>query len=220
MIASDELVTTANRALEALSGVIIADNWQQVLTGSLSGTALDTNIKAVDDKLHEIGVEEPVGAVEGGTGMIRDMLADIDGEHAQEAIKLLKFHNRLHQCGRGRGRCLVLLDNTPLASGVEAAGGLIPERIRTVDRLEVAEEPVEVEAEQSEDGRVDPRDVNTMTRLLREHFHDAQQRIRELARMNENAHTRISELQSQLAERDAKIAELERNRALADMTSW
>lgn len=90
----------------------------EVLSRVLDGAEVDRNVKRAYDLLARKGAEEFGGVVVGGTGVVKDV-AGIPGERGQRAIRLLKASGRLLQCGKGRGKCLVVITPQPLEAQAE-----------------------------------------------------------------------------------------------------
>lgn len=107
-----EAFAQANRLLTFLVGEA-NPNYQAVMREVLSPDEFELNVKVLTAKLDEFAIEAPVGAYAGGTGQAKGAV-DLAGEDGQRAIRLLKVSGRLLQCGRGRGKCLVLLSAEPI----------------------------------------------------------------------------------------------------------
>ena len=105
-------IEQANTLLEFLVGAANRA-WQAVMTETLSDEEFKWGSATLEKALNANSLEEPFGAFAGGTGAAKDQ-AGLDGESAQEAIRLLKDTGRLVQLGKGRGKCLIVLRPEPL----------------------------------------------------------------------------------------------------------
>lgn len=183
------VVADANRVLEFLAAHAQA-NWTEVLTQVLPESEVDSNVERINEKLAHLDLLTPVGAVAGGTAVFKDETG-IEGEHAQNAVALLKEQFRLHQCGRGRGKALVILSPEPLEGHVahHAVGTAVtPAQAQGDDTDEV------------------PQDVPAMLRHASDAYR-AQQ-------------TRIAQLEKALAEREAAMMDLRQKLEQVQLTTW
>jgi len=156
-------VDNANAVLEIL--ISKADEqWEETLSYALTEKELERSVATLERKLEEFDLETPVGAIEGGTGPIREE-SGLEGENFQKAIQELKSQGRLQQCGPGRGKALIVLDNT---------------RLKNAPSMEA----VLVGDDEPEQDAVDVEDVVALTRALREAFRKMSQTIHKLEREN------------------------------------
>lgn len=191
--------------------------WEGVFKEALGEAELELNLRNVAQALERSGASRPVGAVFGGTGMAKAE-AGLGGEDSQRAVRLLKQTGRLLQAGKGRGKALLVLDATPLeakdfADAIAKVGVAEPEPNRVVPA--VAERPKDFVA-------VD--DVNGLLKAANVAFRDLAARYNELVRERSDMEARNDKLTQMVAERDARIAELEehlgRTKELAAQTTW
>lgn len=109
---TQDIVTASNELLKFL--VSEADpSWREVMEKTLDDALMETNLTKMESTLATLDREEPVGAIAAGTGVIKDR-AGFEGEEGQTAVQMLKDHGRVQQCGRGRGKCLLILSDQPL----------------------------------------------------------------------------------------------------------
>lgn len=110
---SPEQVTNANQILSYLSDNV-ESGWQQQINRHFpEHDAFDAAMTAVDRAMQARDVRVPTGVFVGSTAAAKAG-AGLEGEDAQIAIQALKDNKRIIQLGRGRGKLLVLIDNTPL----------------------------------------------------------------------------------------------------------
>lgn len=69
---------------------------------------VELNLNRLNRTLTQLGQDQAVGAVAIGTGVLRDDV-NLDLDVANEAIRWLKEQGVLQQCGRGRGKVLILI---------------------------------------------------------------------------------------------------------------
>jgi orotate phosphoribosyltransferase len=93
-------------------------NWQEtlktVLADSTEAASLDTTIARIEELVSLANRSAPVGVFVGSTVAAKDELGD--GEVTTATVKALKEHGRLFQVGRGRGKAVVIIDDTPFPS--------------------------------------------------------------------------------------------------------
>ena len=90
-------------------------NVDEIMRESLTDKVFLSNKSAIEEKLSSLGLQKAHGAVASGTGIASE-ISDATPAEVRSAVKLLKVRNKIHQCGRGRGNCVVIIDNTPLGS--------------------------------------------------------------------------------------------------------
>lgn len=100
----------ANALLAWLNGNVTA-TWRPVLARELTPTEFDRNLERIAEACG--GQGDVIGVFEGGTGALRDA-AGMAGEDSLRAVRLLVRARRLIQAGRGRGKALILISDTPV----------------------------------------------------------------------------------------------------------
>lgn len=219
---TDESVEQANRLLTFLVDCSVKD-WNGVMAATLNEKELEINHKTVEEKLAEYNLTEPVGAVRGGTGIAKDD-AGLPGEEGQRAIRMLKVSGRLVQCGRGRGKCLIVLNSTPVT--METFAGLTinaPAPKATIARKprktrEATEAPGDnTEAPPTE---AEDRDVLFHLKAARDGHRAVRAEMENLLRDMRKKDRQIAELEAVLVARDATINELENRLAERMATTW
>lgn len=188
-------IENANRVLEFL--VEHADkNIESVMAENLEKSEFDLNKENMAKNLETANREEAFGAIAQGTGVVKDEVG-LDGEPGQRAVKLLKERFRIQQCGRGRGRVLIILDPTPVEAQVE--------------EQETTDEPVKVE----EMGvyQQETEDFDELLDKIRSHHHTA---VDALADRDQT----IAELTARVEEMSTKIDELSENLEVANTATW
>lgn len=105
-----DVYAESNQLLKYLSDNCDPD-WISVYQDSLGPAELDSNIENVQKALKKFNLDKPVGAVVGGTGALKKSA----GIGSQEAVQILKNQGRIVQAGKGRGKAVCILDETPLA---------------------------------------------------------------------------------------------------------
>lgn len=133
----------------------------------------------------------PYGVVNFGTGVACD-LAGITGERGQKAIRFLKAEQRLMQCGKGRGKCLVILSR--------------------ISFPEVAEDNIEVPAQDNANANAE-LSVSDMLRKIRESW-------RNLEKTNNALEKEILTLRTAIEEKDQRIQELNQQLSIMNMATW
>lgn len=131
------------------------------------------------------------GIVNFGTGLACEV-AGVIGEAGQAAIRELKAQERILQCGKGRGKCLIILDATPLGSGNEE------EHIAIEDA--VAEPAGELS-------------VSDMLRTIREEW-------RNMEKTKNALEKEILSLKTTVEEKDQRIQELNQQLSVMNMATW
>lgn len=194
-------ITHANHLLNFL--VEKADpDWEKVFNSVLTPTEMELNRRNITLALQRLGKDAPVGAVVGGTGLAKAE-AGLAGEDSQRAVRLLKQTLRLLQAGKGRGRALLVLDNTALAK---------TDFIEAIDRVGI-NDPGTGLAHPSvplPDDAVSRTDISGMARAIHSAHRDLQQRHDDVLRALGEAHQRVAELE----------AALEQERKARGLASW
>lgn len=191
-----EVINSANKLLELLLSKREVDV-VGVMKAELSESEFEHNVKTLRRKLQDMGANDAVGAVRSGTGIAKDE-AGLPGELGQRAIQALKKSNRIQQCGRGRGKCLVILSSLPL-EGEPAAEAT----------------PTQEQAE-----AVEPDNVPVLLRHVRDTYRSMERQLKETNRENSNLTKKIEEMQQALEEKNEKIQELEGKAQTQAMATW
>lgn len=107
------VIDDANKILKYLSEHCNTD-WYGVYRDTLSADELDANVANVRKALGDS--KEPHGAYHGSTSALRN----VTGVGSQQAIQLLKQKGRIIQAGKGRGKAVCLLNDSPLLEDEDA----------------------------------------------------------------------------------------------------
>lgn len=171
---SPEQVRNANRLLEFLVSQANPD-WQKVLTQGLTPTEMTQAEANVDAALNALDIEAPVGAVVGGTGTAKDGAA-LPGEDGQIAVQVLKDQHRLVQCGRGRGKFLMVITEAPITD--EMTLNVRDAKVRPKAQQEELTPGARVEADIDE--------LRTLVRTFQQVAEDFERRINTISQDVEN----------------------------------
>ena len=96
-------------------------NWMQALREAFEDEdqALDKLVPQIQEQLELLEKDRPYGVFIGSTATAKEVHED--GEAVVAAIRGLKANFRLFQAGRGRGRAIVVMDETPLSGTAPTA---------------------------------------------------------------------------------------------------
>lgn len=191
-----EIVENANTVLRYLNNHV-SDNVNSILEDVLDDARqVESNIERMATKLQHLGRREAVGAIAGGTGALTDN-AGLEADAGQDAIRLLKEEDFIQQCGRGRGRAIILLTNEFLdTTEIEETEQTAPaeEAIEEPDLDDEAEMPAEVGPhtllprllrEASDEYRAVQHELRRQHRMIRE-------RDEEIARLRERMNNELT----------------------------
>lgn len=111
----DSILDNTNSVLALLSDKckMELDLLHVLETSGLNESEIETNLRNMHTALTAIGENSPWGAIVAGTGLVKEE-AGLAGEDGQEAISLLKHSLRIQQCGRGRGKAIIVLRTIPV----------------------------------------------------------------------------------------------------------
>ncbi len=202
-----EVIQDANKLLAFLVGRM-NKHYLDVMQEGLSDSEYDHNYRTLKKNLQTAGLEAAAGAVAAGTGIAKDE-AGLSGEAGQKAIQALKKSGRLQQCGRGRGKCLVVLTATLLPTE-EENGQEQAEPVQAV--------AAKVEEEEKDVAVAD--NIPSLLRNVRDQYRDLERQLRESRRNETHMSKLIEELRAQLDESNAKITELENMAQLKAVATW
>jgi hypothetical protein len=102
----------ANRVLTEMEARARRDV-DRIMQRTLSDTELERSRQLVARQQDAFGWTDAVGVMAGSSKPIRDDLR-LAAHAATKAFQVLKATGRVVQCGRGRGKCWVILSHTPL----------------------------------------------------------------------------------------------------------
>jgi len=215
---TQETIDNANKILSFLISRS-HDDWRQVMEDKLEGKEFETNHTNVAKKLKKFHLDEPVGAVAAGTGVIKQEVG-IEGEAGQKAINALKEAGRLLQCGRGRGKCLIVLSSNAILDLPKLAEPTeVPEEVKDQAPQEETPEPVgQVEA--SSDDMIEANNVSALTRAIRDNYRNMSKRVNELTRRCKTLEKQNAAYEQQIDEHVATIANLESQLEQQKVGSW
>lgn len=186
-------VEDANNLLAFLSNKICDEEYQTVMRKELDDTEFAHSMKILKKILRQNNLESPAGVVASGTGIIKEE-AGLSNEAGQRAIRALKQTQRIQQCGRGRGKCIVIITTTGISSDITQ-----PEEDEGFKRVQ---------------------DVPATLRELRDIFRGQEEEIALQKESLQKTERTIEELNSQLNDRDRKIEELQNQLRLKTVTTW
>ncbi|HJS83782.1 MAG TPA: hypothetical protein VJ742_13215 [Nitrososphaera sp.] len=199
-----ESLAQANDLLEFL--VKKADKldkpWLDTLKGVLTDKELQVSHKAISERVEELGIDAPYGVVVGGTGLAKDE-AGLAGEDGQRAIRLLKASNRLLQSGRGRGKALVILLETPISEKDFKSSASLASNLAKVTSEEI-----------------DDLDTLAKIKLVQSDVRSMQSELAALRKELERVSKDRSELEKIVEARNLVIEDLEKKIAQQAATSW
>lgn len=111
-------ITNANAILEYLvaNAETDRDRWSEKLEELFPGDSYATVIMGIERAMDSCGIDRPFGVFVGSTATAKEG-SGIDGDDAQLALQGLKDNRRIVQLGRGRGRAIVVLNNSLLEAG-------------------------------------------------------------------------------------------------------
>lgn len=206
-----ELVQQANQMLTFLTEKS-KKNVKKVMQDSLTEKEYELNLRNMEAKLAEFEIEEPFGAVEGGTGVAKEE-AGLEGEEGQRAIQLLKEHGRLQQCGRGRGKCLIILRSDPLEQMTppHQAAGVQLDAPAPVDEGGGAEEGPPM---------VDATSITALTRAIRDLYRDRDKQLGTAQREVKALEKKVDEMTTELQSKDEELANLHNQMEHAQVATW
>lgn len=219
-----ENITQANQLLTFLVSKADTD-YAKVMSNTLNDKEMEINSKSIEEKLAEFELTKPYGAVVGGTGIAKEQ-AGLPGEEGQRAIRLLKTGGRLLQCGRGRGKCLVILDKSPLdIKKMPAAAAPVERkpRARKATKTEVVATLAASRADGAQEkGVSDLSDlpVEDILKLARDKHREMRRELEELRAESKKQARTIEELETTLDSRDVTIAALEKQLSETKVASW
>lgn len=213
-----ELAEQANQMLSFLVAQS-KKNWKKVMQETLSETEMELNVSKMEALLAEHDLEAPVGAVPGGTGIAKEE-AGLEGEEGQLAIQLLKGAGRLQQCGRGRGKCLIVLSDEPLEAGTQTEEKKVATK-KATKKQAVAEAPTETEeVEEVEIDMVEANNIPALLRAARDEYRRVKRDRDEAARTVRDLERQCADLNEVIAEREATIRHLEEQVEQQAVATW
>lgn len=189
-------------------------NWNDLMKMTLTQKELEANNKLIEDILNkQDALLPPVGAVKGGTGIAKEE-AGLPGEEGQRAIRLLKAANRLVQCGRGRGKCLVILDSTSVTAN--DFKNYVEQPKKAVAKVKPRGEEVLVPVETPE---VDLT-VDQLLKLARDKHRSVTQELADKNAIIRELEQRMAEYEGILAARQETINRLEKDLQERTAVTW
>lgn len=198
------LVGEAMKYGDTLPGV----TWAERLSPLLNDKEFESARKAIRQKLPTAeGVEIPVkGIVPAGTTIANEALPLAQKGEAAAAINLLKSTDRILQCGRGRGKALVILSNDPLPLDTQ-----VPDETTKAAVSSESDEDIEV---------IMANDIPNLLRAARDEYRNLKRRAEEAERNLSTAKNRVQELEVQIEGKDAEIEGLQRRLQQQALTTW
>jgi len=197
-----QTVQDANKVLAFLVGRM-NKHYLDVMQEELTDSEYQHSYKGLRKLLQDAGINEAAGAVAAGTGIAKEE-AGLSGEAGQRAIQALKKSGRLQQCGRGRGKCLVILRADPLPEEENGEGEEHAKAAPTEEEKEV----------------VDANNIPSLLRLVRDNYRDIERQLRESHRNEQHMSKLIEELQQQIQEKDEQINQLENAAQMKAVATW
>lgn len=217
-------------------------DWEEVMNETLAEAERDLNLDLIADRRETFRLAAPVGAVAMGTGALRAK-TDLPGPVAQRAIQILKATARLVQCGRGRGKCLVVLQKTPLnyeklvPRHSAVAERLAREHLDSTDLLKLATDSIleerRVHEERCTQLRQESEALAEELRMVKEEAEKARAqakaakasgvpaaKLKELMAENRRQKRENDELKAVLANKDKTIEQLEGELNEKMVSSW
>lgn len=126
------IVEKANQALIGLEKHPTAtSDWETTLK-----TMVPDAIEAQKyiDKIKAAGNGMVVGLVQTSMTVFSELLPLALPSEINAVVKLLKDEKRIFQCGRGRGKCVIILSKQPLAANEEAVAAPAPADLSVMSR--------------------------------------------------------------------------------------
>lgn len=217
----DQIVADANKLLALLAAQAQEmPDWKAVLATCLSEERAEQTIRTVMQRVEQFQFDhDPVGGIPTGTGVVREA-AGLTGEKGQIVVQLLKTTGRMVQGGPGRGKCLVVIDATPLDAGV------FPETIasrpaRDLDLLaliELVRQSIISEREATENAVAQALDENKADEEAR--FSKLSAELVEMATEKARLTRELDGVTGLLKLQEAMIQKLEKQLAERMVTSW
>lgn len=201
-----QVAHNANTLLAFLVGRM-NKHYLDVMQEELTDSEYKNSYKTLQKLLNDNNLPEAAGAVAAGTGIAKEE-AGLSGEAGQQAIQALKQSGRLQQCGRGRGKCLVVLRTEPLPT---EEGGEGEEQAKP--------QPVETNAEEEQEV-VDANNIPALLRCVRDNYRDLERQLRESRRNEAHMSKLIDKLQQEINEKDEQISQLENAAQLKAVATW
>jgi hypothetical protein len=217
----DQTVADANKLLSLLAAQAKeSPDWKAVLNSCLPAERVEQTIRTVEQRKDQFQFDhDPIGGIPTGTGVVREA-AGLVGERGQIVIQLLKVTGRLVQGGPGRGKCLVVIDDSPLdpatfpqtiatrpARDLDLLALLELVRQGVINEREQMESAVEAALEEARKG-----DGERVDKLAKE--------LQDLATERARLTREVTELQGQLGTKEETIQSLERKLAERMVSSW
>jgi len=183
------VINDANAILTVLASN--AENFTAVAATTLTDAEQETAFKKLDHTLNKLGkgALDVVGARAFGTATAASS-AGVYGEAGQQAIRMLKENDRIQQCGKGRGKCIIIIDSTPLPAA--------PEQVISATATENTDETIEEPADPDEE------EVLSVPVLLRK----ARDEYRKTERGLKSSEREVTRLRKTIEEKDQEIVEL------------
>lgn len=214
-----QIVNDSNKVLKYLVQNVDPD-WDTVLRANLNDseykTAVDNAVRM--HKKHATPGFDIHGAVGYGTGQLLDF-NNINAGDGRVVLKILKARGSLLQCGRGRGKALVLVhynkDYVSEQEVLQHLGITQPEQPELfVEPPQLQELKVEVEAGAAKGN------VANLLRDATDEFRHMHQELTECKRLLSQKDARIKNLLGELEAKDLKIADLTGKLDQIALTNW
>lgn len=202
---NQEFLDAANFILDILAEDTEANAPGAVLSTVLNETEQKTAEKNLVKSLKAIKKDKGVGVIGHGTTYIDNickMHKALEQANPKEIVTLLKGSNRILQCGRGKGKAIVVLQREHI--DMNELNHLIKAELLTVSDAE------KTEVKNNEGIKLD------VVGMLR-HIED---KHRYLEKLNVELKDEVNVLTKAIEEKDAKITEIEKELQMKTIATW